>query len=69
MEQGVFKVVRGETTGPHMVRDQKKFGKHCVITSVTAIKAACTCKLLWLPPDSPHDHGASWWLQLHPYHC
>jgi len=28
MEQGVFKVVRGETTGPQMVRDQKKFGKH-----------------------------------------
>jgi len=29
MEQGVFKVVRGETTGPQMVRDQKNFGKHC----------------------------------------
>ena len=24
-----YKVVRGEHTGPQMVRDQKKFGKHC----------------------------------------
>jgi len=28
MEQGVFKVVRGENTGPQMVRDQQKLGKH-----------------------------------------